>query len=59
MLTAFLAPDLGKQLHGFLAIPAAVAEIWTLGYLLVNGVRVPSRGAPSERSVVPASRQAG
>lgn len=40
MLTAFLVPDLGKQLHGFLAIPPTVAEIWTLGYLLVNRVRV-------------------
>lgn len=44
MLTAFLIPDLSKQIHGFLAIPPTIAEIWMLGYLLVKGVKVPAQG---------------
>ena len=43
MLVAFLVPDLGKQIHGFLAIPPTIAEIWMLGYLLVKGVKVPAQ----------------
>jgi hypothetical protein len=41
MLAAFLAPDMGRQIHGFLAIPPTIAEIWTLGYLLVRGANAP------------------
>jgi len=37
MLTAFLVPDEGKHIHGFLAIPPAFAEVWMLGCLLVKG----------------------
>ena len=44
MLAAFLVPDVGKQIHGFLAIPPTIAEIWTLGYLLVKGVKTPAQG---------------
>jgi hypothetical protein len=44
MLAAFLVPDLGTQIHGFLAIPPTIAEIWMLGYLLVKGVKVPAQG---------------
>jgi len=40
MLAAFLVPDFSTQVHGFLAIPPTIAEIWTLGYLLVKGVKV-------------------
>lgn len=47
MLTAFLIPDLSKQIHGFLAIPPTIAEIWMLGYLLVKGVKVPAQGTPT------------
>jgi hypothetical protein len=47
MLAAFLVPDLGKHIHGFLAIPPTIAEIWTLGYLLVKGVKVPAQGTPT------------
>jgi hypothetical protein len=47
MLAAFLVPDVGAQIHAFLAIPPTIAEIWMLGYLLVKGVKVPAQGAPS------------
>ncbi len=43
MLAAFLVPDVGAQIHGFLAIPPTIAEIWTLGYLLVRGVKLPAQ----------------
>jgi len=39
MLVAFVSPDLSKAIHGYLAVPPAVAEIWMLGYLLIFGVR--------------------
>lgn len=53
MLAAFLLPDLGKQIHGFLAIPPTIAEIWMLGYLLVKGVKAPS--SLTSRSVASAA----
>ena len=59
MLAAFLVPDVGKQIHDFLAIPPTIAEIWMLGYLLVQGVKVPARDTLRQRSVVPAPEQAG
>jgi hypothetical protein len=59
MLAAFLVPDFGTQIHGFLAIPPTIAEIWMLGYLLVKGVNVPPRGTLRQLSVVPAPEQAG
>jgi len=39
LLAAFLVPDLGKAIHGYVTIPSAVAEIWMVGYLLVIGVK--------------------
>ena len=42
MLAAFLAPDLGKAIHGYITLPSAVAELWMVGYLLVVGVTTPS-----------------
>ncbi len=39
LLTAFLIPDVGKAIHGYVTIPSAVAEIWMVGYLLVVGVK--------------------
>jgi hypothetical protein len=42
MLAAFLTPDLGKAIHGYITLPSAVAELWMVGYLLVIGVRTPS-----------------
>ena len=47
MLAAFLVPDVGTHIHGFLAIPPTVAEIWMVGYLLVKGVKIPAQGAPT------------
>ena len=38
-LGAFLVPDVGKAIHGYVTIPSAIAEIWTVGYLLVIGVK--------------------
>jgi hypothetical protein len=49
LLAAFLLPDLSKQIHGFLAIPPAIAEIGMVLYLLVVGVRTSS---PSDRAPV-------
>ena len=43
MLAAFVAADLWKAAHTFLAIPPAIAEIWMLGYLLIFGVRQASQ----------------
>jgi Domain of unknown function (DUF4386) len=59
MLAAFLVPDFGTQIHGFLAIPPTIAEIWMLGYLLVKGVNVPAWDTLRQLSVVPAPEQAG
>jgi hypothetical protein len=59
MLAAFLVPDVGTHIHGFLAIPPTIAEIWMLGYLLVKGVNVPARDTLRQRSVVPVPEQAG
>jgi hypothetical protein len=49
VLAAFLLPDLGKVIHGYITIPSAIAEIWMLGYLLVIGVRTsePGEHAPA------------
>jgi hypothetical protein len=46
MLAAFLVPDVGTHIHRFLAIPPTIAEIGMLGYLLVQGVKVPAQGTP-------------
>jgi len=39
LLAAFLLPDFGQMIHGYVTIPSAIAEIWMLGYLLIVGVR--------------------
>jgi len=39
MLAAFLVPDFGQNIHTFVTIPSAIAEIWMVGYLLVIGVK--------------------
>ena len=46
LLTAFLVPDLGHLIHGFVVIPCVIAEVWMLGYLLLLGIR---SGKPVER----------
>ena len=47
LLAAFLVPDVGRQIHGFVVIPCAIAEIWMVLYLLVKGVRAPHLTAVS------------
>jgi hypothetical protein len=39
LLAAFLVPDVGQRIHAFIVIPCAIAEIWTVGYLLAIGVK--------------------
>jgi len=41
LLGLFLVPDVGQQIHGFVTIPSALAEISMVLYLLVIGVRTP------------------
>ena len=41
LLAAFSSPELAKQMHPFLIIAPAIAEIWMVLYLLVIGVRSP------------------
>jgi len=38
-----MAPGLSKRIHGFLAIPPTIAEVWMLGYLFWKGVKVPAQ----------------
>ena len=54
LLAAFLVPDFGKAIHGFVTIPSAVAEIWMVGYLLVIGVRSAKTSEPETRIVAAA-----
>ena len=35
----FLVPDFGEAISAYVVIPAIVAEVWMVGYLLVIGVR--------------------
>jgi hypothetical protein len=51
VLAAFLLPDLGSAIHGYITIPSAIAELTMVGYLLVIGVRTPRS---DERSAVAA-----
>src|SRR5437588_3415898 len=44
LLAAFLVPDFGKAIHGFVTIPSAIAEISMVLYLLVIGVRTQKPG---------------
>ncbi len=53
VVVTFLLPDLTKQLHGYLGIVPAIAEIWMVFYLLIVGVRSP-RTAPHPTVVDPA-----
>src|SRR2546426_7112267 len=41
VLAQFLVPDFGQRIATFVVIPSALAEIATLGYLLVIGVKAP------------------
>ena len=48
LLAAFLVPDLGQEIHTFVVIPSAIAEISMVGYLLVMGVKTVK---PDERNL--------
>jgi uncharacterized protein DUF4386 len=50
VFAAFLVPDFGKAIHGYITIPSIIAEVWTLGYLLVIGVNTKKS---DERIVAP------
>jgi hypothetical protein len=45
LLAAFLAPDLGKEIHSLVVIPSAIAEISMVAYLLVIGIKTPKTAA--------------
>ena len=47
VLAAFLVPDFAKQIHPFLIIVPAIAEVWMVLYLLVKGVRIPAQDPAS------------
>ena len=47
VLAAFLVPDVATQIHPFLIIVPAIAEVWMVLYLLVKGVRIPAQGPAS------------
>jgi uncharacterized protein DUF4386 len=44
VFAAFLVPDVGKAIHSYVNIPSAIAEISTLVYFLVFGVRFAKGG---------------
>jgi hypothetical protein len=44
VLALFLVPDFGQRIASVVVIPSAIAEIWTVGYLLIIGVRRPRAG---------------
>ncbi|MBJ7599015.1 DUF4386 domain-containing protein [Candidatus Nephthysia bennettiae] len=56
LLWVFLLPDIGKQFHGFISIPSAIAEVSMVLYLLVIGVRT---AKPEERTVAAAAAVPG
>ncbi len=53
MLALFLVPDFGAKIHGFLAIPPTIAEVWMVVYLLVKGVKAPAQGTAQCRARLP------
>src|SRR5258706_16329266 len=50
LLAAFLVPDFGQNIHTFVVIPSAIAEISMVVYLLVIGVKTQK---PGERIPAP------
>jgi hypothetical protein len=53
VVVAFLLPGLAEQIHGYLGIVPAIAEIWMVLYLLIVGVRSPrsTDRTPAEEAV--------
>jgi hypothetical protein len=57
-LAAFVAPELTASIHPLAALFGIVAEVWTLAYLLLKGVRSPllmDRASPAASTPAPAS----
>jgi hypothetical protein len=54
LFAAFLVPDFGRQIHPFIVIVPAIAEIWMVLYLLVVGVRTLKPGKDSLTEAVAA-----
>lgn len=50
VVAAFLFPDFGKTIHGFLLVPFTLAEVWMLGYLLIRGVKEPIPGTTTAKA---------
>lgn len=53
VVVAFLLPALATQIHIYLAIVPAVAEIWMVLYLLIIGVRTPRTAGSTSAHVAP------
>ena len=51
LLAAFLLPDIGSAIHGYITIPSALAEITMVVYLLVIGVRTVKTLEPDKRAL--------
>jgi hypothetical protein len=47
LFAAFLVPDFGQKIHGFVVIPCAIAEISMVLYLLIVGVKTVKPGSVS------------
>ena len=52
---ALVAPDISRQVHGLLAIPPTIAEVWTVLYLLLKGVRSSDGPMAATRRHLPAA----
>jgi hypothetical protein len=54
LFAAFMLPDVATQIHAFVVIVPAIAEIWMVAYLLVVGVRSSStaNAAPAPVAVL-------
>ena len=59
MLAAFLVPDVGKAIHGYVTIPSAVAEVAMVLYLLVIGVKTATPGERLVTSANPVTKPGG
>ena len=55
LTVALVAPDISRQTHGLLAIPPTIAEVWTVFYLLVKGVRSSDGPTAATRRHLPAA----
>jgi hypothetical protein len=59
VVAAFLLPGLAEQIHVYLGIVPAIAEIWMVLYLLIVGVRSPrpTDRTPAVEAAVPVPSQ--